>query len=167
MTIKVLDIKYLDKILDLQELIIDYLGNKELFVKTDRDSIIEIISGDGIIVGCTDEKDNLIAFGALFIPKLKEENLGYDLNLSYDELIKLGHIEATVVHPNYRGNKLQKIICSNLECLAKDCGCEILCATVSPINIFSLNTFTSLSYSIVTEKIKYGGYNRYILRKDI
>ena len=46
-------------------------------------------------------------------------------------------------------------------------GSKILCATASPYNKFSVNTFISLGYKVKEDKLKYGGLRRYVLAKII
>ena len=92
---------------------------------------------------------------------------GYDLGISDKKLLKVGQIEATLVHEEFRGNKLQKIICKELEKIAVKSGTKILCATASPYNKFSVNTFISLGYKVKEDKLKYGGLRRYVLAKII
>ena len=60
---------------------------------------------------------------------------------------------------------MQRMICNILEQIAIEDNIEIITATVSPFNKYSLNSFISLDYKIVKEKLKYGGLKRYILRK--
>ena len=96
-----------------------------------------------------------------------KSNYGYDIGLDNDDVLKVGQIESTVVKEEYRGNKLQKIICKELEKIALKNGTKILCATASPYNEFSVNTFKSLGYEIKEDKLKYGGLRRYVLAKII
>ena len=96
-----------------------------------------------------------------------KSNYGYDIGLENEELLKVGQIESTVVKEEYRGNKLQKIICKELEKIAVKNGSKILCATASPYNKFSVNTFISLGYKVKEDKLKYGGLRRYVLAKII
>ena len=44
---------------------------------------------------------------------------------------------------------------------------KILCATASPYNEFSVNTFKNLGYEIKKDKLKYGGLRRYVLAKRV
>lgn len=158
--------EHIDKILKLQDDIFNMLEDKSLFAKTQKEEFEDMINKNGELIGIVTEENNLIAFGAMVKPELEEFNLGYDLNFEDEKLVKIAHMESTVVHPNYRGNKLQKIICENLEKVAKDKNCSIFCATVSPNNEFSLNTLLSLNYKIAIEKEKYGGLKRYIVIKE-
>lgn len=163
---KTLYLEDLNKVMKLQDDIHDGIENKEIFAKTEEDEFVDMINNCGEIIGVITENDELIAFGAMVIPGLEEFNLGYDLNFEEEKLMNIAHIESTVVHPNYRGNKFQKILCENLEEVAREQNYSIFCATVSPNNEFSLNTLLSLNYKIAIEKEKYGGLKRYIVIKE-
>lgn len=165
--LKELDLSYLDKIMDLQKIIIDGLENKELYADTEREEFEEYIKENGKIIGYVTEEDELIAMGVYAKKGYDKSNYGYDIGLEDKEILKVAQIESTVVKEEYRGNKLQKIICKELEKVAVENNTEILCATASPYNEFSVNTFRSLGYEIKGDKLKYGGLRRYILVKRI
>ncbi|MDO5780419.1 MAG: GNAT family N-acetyltransferase [Clostridium sp.] len=165
--LKELTISYLDKIMELQKIIIDGLENKELYADTEREEFEEYIKKNGKILGCVTEDDELIAMGVYAKKGYDKSNYGYDIGLDNEELLKVGQIESTVVKEEYRGNKLQKIICEELEKIAVKEDAKILCATASPYNEFSVNTFKSLGYEIKQDKLKYGGLRRYVLAKRV
>lgn len=164
---KALESDYIDKIMELQESVYNGLEDKDLFVKSDKSSFLECIEGKGRIIGCLTEEDELIAIGVYIRYGMDKENYGYDLNISEKELLKVAQIECTIVKEEYRGNRLQKIICNELEIIANSDKMKIISATVSPKNKYSLNTFLSLGYKIEIEKEKYGGFLRYVLSKNI
>lgn len=163
----ILDEGHIDQIVKLQKEIIDGLEIRELYADSGRESFIECIKNHGKIVGCFTKEDGLIAMGVYAVFGYDEENYGYDLGLKGEELLKVGQIESTIVKKEYRGNKLQNIICEIIEEFAKEDGMKVIGATVSPINKYSLNTFINNGYTIEDEKIKYGGYRRYIMKKEI
>lgn len=165
--LKYLDLNYIDKIMELQEIILEGLDDKRLYVATDREGFIDYINGFGKIVGYVTEDDELIAVGAYIQKKYNKANYGYDIDLEGEDLLKVGQIESTLVKEDYRGNRLQKIICEILEEIAKKEGNTVLCATASPYNEFSVNTFKNLGYEIKRDKIKYGGLRRYVLVKEL
>ena len=79
----------------------------------------------------------------------------------------MGQLESTLVSEDYRGNKLQKIMCEILEEIGKKAGMKYICATAAPDNKYSVNTFKKLGYKIMADKLKYGGLRRYVLMKEI
>lgn len=165
--LRILNESHIDQIMKLQKEIIDGLEIRELYADSSKESFEECIKGEGKIVGCFTEEDGLVAMGVYAVYGYDEENYGYDLGLKGEELLKVGQIESTIVKKEYRGNKLQNIICNIIEEFAKEDNMKIIGATVSPINKYSLNTFVNNGYTIEDEKIKYGGYRRYILKKEI
>lgn len=166
--LKLLDVNYIDKIIELQNKIYTDLENKDLFVCSSREEFETAISKKGAILGCISLEDNeLIAIGVYIEYGYNEHNYGYDLKIKGEELLKVGQIEATVVLEKYRGNKLQKIICESLEEISRSSRMNCICATVAPNNQYSLNTFKKLGYKIMEDKLKYGGLRRYILMKNL
>jgi len=79
----------------------------------------------------------------------------------------VANFESTIVHPEYRGNSLQKIIIENLEELAKADNIKCIGVTAAPDNKYSVENIKKLGFEIVKEKIKYGGLKRYVFRKNI
>lgn len=165
--LKELGLSYIDKIMELQEIIMNGLENKEIYADTEREEFEEYIKENGKIIGYVTSDDELIAMGVYAKKGYDKSNYGYDIDLKGEEILKVGQIESTVVREEYRGNKLQKIICEELEDIAKKENTPILCATASPYNEFSVNTFINLGYEIKKDKLKYGGLRRYVLVKEI
>lgn len=165
--LKVLDLSYMDKILNLQNDIYEGLDDKRLYSPSTREEFETYISDLGVAIGFLTENDELIAMGVFIKNGYNEHNYGYDLELKGDDLLKVGQIESTIVREEYRGNRLQKIICETLEEIGRDKKIEIMTATASPYNEFSVNTFKNLNYEIKKDKIKYGGLRRYVFAKNI
>ena len=166
--IKFLSIDYIEKILELDKKIYEGLENKDLYVLSTKDDYLKTLKNIGKVVGCIiPETDELIAMGVYSSYGYDNHNYGYDFNISDEELLKVGQIESTVVDADYRGNGLQMVICGILEDVAKENGNTMISATASPDNKYSVNTFIKLGYEIVADKIKYGGFRRYVLMKKI
>lgn len=164
--IKKLDSSYIDEIMDLQNNIYEGLLNKDFYACSDKEEFENILINNGTILGCLSSKDNkLIAMGVYVEYGYEKHNYGYDIDIQGDSLLKVGQLESTVVSEEFRGNRLQRIICEELESICIGSGKEYICATVAPMNKFSLNTFINLGYKIMVEKQKYGGLNRYVLMK--
>lgn len=124
------------------------------------------LSKGGKILGCY-VTNKLIAYCVLIFPGFDNENLGYDLKLEKDELLKVSHLDSVAVHPDYRGNKLQYQLFSLLEKISIEKGYKHLYSTVSPSNKFSLNNLLELGLKIKIEKEKYDGKTRLILYKAL
>ena len=113
--LKELNISYLDKVMELQKIIIGGRENKELYADTEREEFEEYLKKNGKVIGCITKDDELIAMGVYVKKGYDKSNYGYDIGLDNDDVLKVGQIESTVVKEEYRGNKLQKIICKELE----------------------------------------------------
>jgi len=163
-----LNLSYIDKIMDLQKNIYEGLEDKDFYSCSEKEEFEETINNKGKVVGCISSYDDeLIAIAVYIEYGYEDHNYGYDINIKSEELLKVGQVESTLVKETYRGNGLQKIMCEILEDIGITRGMNYICATVAPKNIYSLNTFKKLGYNIITEKLKYGGLNRYVLMKNL
>ncbi|HCW54413.1 MAG TPA: GNAT family N-acetyltransferase [Clostridium sp.] len=166
-TISTLKEENLNQVVNLQKEVVNRLENKEYFFKTDNSEFRGILTNEeNICLGCFNESNELIAYG-MFIKPTLVDNYGSDINLEKDLLPLVGHIESTIVHPNYRGNSLQKHLIATIEDLIDRNKFPILCATVHPDNKASLKTFLKLGYKVKIEKEKYGGLRRCVVMKSI
>ena len=164
---KVLDLSYIDEIIELQENIINGLEDKQLYAPTTKEEFINYLKAGGKILGYIDEEENLIAMAVYIKKGYEKSNYGYDLDLEGEVLLNVAQVESTVVRSDFRGNGLQKILCKKIEEMAKKDKVKILTSTASPYNKYSVNTFRQLGYEIKKDKIKYGGLRRYVLAKEI
>ena len=154
----------LDDIVELQDFIIDGIMDKQIFARTSKDEFISFFEGNSYLLGLRlEETGKLIALGVYLNNGLLEENYGYDLEYSKEDILKTGQVEITIVHPDFRGNRLQDVLCKKLIEVSKVNGDKYLTATVSPYNEHSLNNFLKLDFKNKKEKFKYGGVLRCIL----
>ena len=164
---KILDLSYIDKIMELQDDIMNGLEDKQLYAPTDKKEFIECIVKSGKIIGCLDENEDLIAMAVYVKKGFSDGNYGYDLDIEGEMLLNVAQVESTVVRSDYRGNGLQKILCEKIEEIAKMEKVKILASTASPYNKYSVSTFEKLGYKIKKDKLKYGGLRRYVLAKEL
>lgn len=101
------------------------------------------------------------------IPGLKEDNLGYDVGLSKEQLLQVAHMDSVAILPPFRGQKLQYRLMQKAEQDLKQKGIHYLLCTVHPDNCYSRNNVLRQGYHVVTQKEKYGGNIRDILMKQI
>lgn len=165
--IKKLDETYMEKIMEFQDEIFEGLDDKQLYSPSKEEEFREFISEKGNILGCLTEDDELVAIGVYCKLGYDDSNYGHDIDLKGEDLLKVGQIESTLVKKEFRGNKLQKILCEMLEEIGVENNTPIMCATASPYNPYSVNTFIDLGYKIAKDKMKYGGLRRYVLVKEI
>lgn len=165
--LKELDLSYINKIMKLQHEIYEGIADKDFYFCSKQEEFESVISEKGRILGCIAAENNeLIAIGVYVQYGFEEQNYGYDIKIQGEDLLKVGQVEAMLVSEKYRGNRLQKIICTQLEKSVKEENIKYICATVAPDNKYSLNTFKELGYKIIVEKLKYGGLKRYVLMKE-
>ena len=164
--------EHLEEILSLQKKVSEDLGDNEIFVEDSREFILnEVLAlGKGVAMGvfvC----DKLVAFRTISLPLPDSEyNLAREVGLSENETDKVAILEATVVHTDFRGNRLQKkMLNHSIELLQKQ-GYRYICATVSPYNYPSLSTVMSFNLTIRDLKIREGIYDgklRFLLVRDL
>jgi len=164
-TVEILDGKSLKKIVELEKNIVENLPSRDLFQDDTDDLILDFLGRRGLAYGVINE-DNLIACSALYFPGEREENLGIDIGLEED-LQTVVHLETIMVHPDYRGNGLQKILAEILIKEAKNRGFKHVLATVSPKNTVSYTNFEKLGFKKITTKIKFGDKLRDIMYMKI
>ncbi|MFR5265280.1 GNAT family N-acetyltransferase [Clostridium sp.] len=163
-----LDKHDLNRFMEFQEKIIQALDNKELYAPTTISEYLDCLEKPHYILGIENLSNNeLIAVGIYLLNGLDEENYGYDLDFPKEDLLKTSQILSTLVSPQFRGNKLQQLICEKFIETALIHGDKYITATVSPINPYSLNTFLALGFKVEKEKLKYGGLRRYVLSKNL
>jgi ribosomal protein S18 acetylase RimI-like enzyme len=163
---------YLDKIMELQDYVTAGLPDTQTFVGDSREFILNEVmaEGKGIAMGVISD-DNLVAFRTISFPfPDSESNLGREWGLPEGELGKVAILEATVVHPDYRGNRLQRKMLSHGIKLIEERGYRYICATVSPFNYPSLSTVMSFGFMIRDIQSRGGVYEgriRFLLGKDL
>ncbi|WP_055070108.1 hypothetical protein [Clostridium massiliamazoniense] len=163
-----LDRNDLNRFMNFQEKIIQALDNKDLYAPITSTEYIEYLEKPHYILGVENlNTKELIAVGIYILKKLDKENYGHDLGFSEEDLLKTSQIESTLVSPQFRGNKLQQLICEEFIEKALNQGDKYITATVSPLNPYSLNSFLALDFKVEKEKLKYGGLRRYILSKKL
>ncbi len=165
-SMKFLDSSHLEEAKELQDIIARNLPDKEIFRLTTIQELKELLEQQKSVIGVHAD-DCLIAYNIISIPGEDEDNFGADIGISSEELAKVAHLKAVVVHPNFRGHGLQrKLARIHLEVL-RDAGYEHVCSTVSPKNCISIENHLANGFVIKGLKVKYGGWLRYIMYKNI
>lgn len=160
---------------EIMQLVADGMEHPEWFVQDDL-TYIQAHMGHmplqkqdaGFILKAVDEAGNTAGFFMVAFPGLTGKNLGHHLELKQKQLLTVAHMDSVVILPEFRGNGLQyKLIQKAEEVLREETDYRIFMATVHPDNTYSLQNVLSLGYEVVAEALKYGGYRRYILKKEI
>jgi GNAT superfamily N-acetyltransferase len=163
--LRFIDESRLPEIMGLQEVISRNLPDKEIF-RLDSEEYFRshFQARCAAIAAFADER--LIAYHFISFPS-DGDNFGMDIGISGEDLRRVAHLETVAVHPDYRGNSLQRIMAGHhLQRLAV-MGYEHICCTISPRNLASLQNGFSAGLAIKGLKIKYGWMTRYIMHMNL
>jgi GNAT superfamily N-acetyltransferase len=164
--LKFLDSSYLEEVKELQEIISQSLPDREIFRLTTVQEFKDLLEQKRSVIGVL-AKDDLIAYNIISFPGEDEENFGADIGIFPEELKKVAHLKAVVVHPDFRGNGLQRRLARVHLDVIRDAGYEHVCSTVSPKNYISVENHFANGFVIRGLKVKYSCLLRYIMYKNI
>ncbi|PES33900.1 N-acetyltransferase [Bacillus thuringiensis] len=166
--VTLLSLEHIEQILSLQNIVVEALEDKSRLQPLSQEEFQYILKGNGVIIGAF-IKNKLIAFRALLVPPIDDEHLGLDIGLPESELHRVIYQEISNVHPNCRGNGMQKILANVImdELQKEDSKYDYVCCTVSPFNIPSLKDKFAQGMEIAVLKEKYGGSLRYVFVKKL
>jgi ribosomal protein S18 acetylase RimI-like enzyme len=165
------EMKFLNKdslreLVGLQNLIGENLSEPEIFKLHNNKDFKNIFQSENSVIG-VETVDGLVAYSIIRIPGLADDNLGRDIELPREEHTEVAHLQATAVHPLFRGNGLQqKMARAHLDELEK-MGYKHVCCTVSPRNPISLANIMSCGFVIKGLIPKFDNWWRYIMYKGI
>lgn len=161
-----LDESALQSIANLQELIAQDLPSPDIFRLHDKDYFKDLLKLDRSIIGVIVD-GCLIAYSLINAPGKSGENLGRDIGLLEEELERVAHLQAAVVHPAFRGNGFQRMMGAAHLKVIEEMGFEHVLCTVSPKNPVSLRNILSNGFVIRGLKPKFEGTWRYIMHKNL
>ncbi|TXR60662.1 GNAT family N-acetyltransferase [Bacillus sp. AR18-7] len=166
--VTLLSLEYIEQILLLQNVVVEALEDKSRLQPLSQEEFQYILEGNGMMIGAFIENE-LIAFRALLVPPIDDEHLGLDIGLPESELHRVIYQEISNVHPNCRGNGMQKILATVImdELQKEDSKYDYVCCTVAPFNIPSLKDKFAQGMEIAALKEKYGGSLRYVFVKEL
>ncbi|MEG7965054.1 GNAT family N-acetyltransferase [Bacillus cereus group sp. Sample30] len=166
--VTLLSLDYIEQILSLQNVVVEALEDKSRLQPLSQEEFQYILEGNGMMIGAFIENE-LIAFRALLVPPIDDEHLGLDIGLPESELHRVIYQEISNVHPNCRGNGIQKILAAVImdELQKEDSKYDYVCCTVAPFNIPSLKDKFAQGMEIAALKEKYGGSMRYVFVKEL
>ncbi|MGN7895146.1 GNAT family N-acetyltransferase [Bacillus sp. 22475] len=166
--VTLLSLEHIEQILSLQNIVVEALEDKSRLQPLSQEEFQYILKGNGMMIGAFIENE-LIAFRALLVPPIDDEHLGLDIGLSESELHRVIYQEISNVHPNCRGNGMQKILANVImdELQKEDSKYDYVCCTVAPFNIPSLKDKFAQGMEIAALKEKYGGSLRYVFVKKL
>lgn len=153
-------------IMELMNLAKELTANKEWYSTDDEAFVRRHIEKEGFILKAIDG-DHLAGFFIARFPKDAEDNLGEYWNLAGDDLHMVAHMESAAVHPDDRGQGIQKRLMADAEEILRQRGYRYLMGTAHPDNVYSVNNFLKLGYEILAKTEKYGGLPRYVFGKKV
>lgn len=171
--IGLLDDSYIGQMLELQDMVMETLDSSDLYKPDSREFLEKSLDNGAVILGAFIE-NKLICHRFINFPREEKRNFGRDLNLPKDELMHVAHFESTLVHPDYRGNRLQGITFDYAIDLMKRLDYYHICTTISPRNYYSLLNILKKGLFIKKIDKKYvraykedGGKLRFVLHKNL
>ncbi|MCU5378234.1 GNAT family N-acetyltransferase [Bacillus cereus] len=166
--VTLLSLENIEQILSLQNVIVEALEDKSRLQPLSLEEFQYILEGNGMMIGAFIDNE-LIAFRALLVPPIDDEHLGLDIGIAESELHRVIYQEISNVHPNSRGNGMQKILATVImdELQKEDSKYDYVCCTVAPFNIPSLKDKFAQGMEIAALKAKYGGSMRYVFVKEL
>ncbi len=166
--VTLLSLEHMEQILSLQNVVVEALEDKGRLQPLSLEEFQYILEGNGMMIGAFIQNE-LIAFRALLVPPIDDEHLGLDIGLPESELHRVIYQEISNVHPNCRGNGMQKILATIImdELQKEDSKYDYVCCTVAPFNIPSLKDKFAQGMEIAALKEKYGGSMRYVFVKEL
>ncbi|MDD2619960.1 MAG: GNAT family N-acetyltransferase [Syntrophomonadaceae bacterium] len=156
----------LAEIIDLQSEVGRNLSDQSLYYPLLPEEAMDMLNNKGFSLGIFNLGNRLIAYAAVRFPGEDPDNLGID-SLEKGELARVAHIEAGLVHPDFRGLGLQKLLYREAINLTRQTGkFRYLYSTVACHNYPALANSLDLGLMIADLKIKYSGHLRYVLFQD-
>ena len=154
----------IDKVVALQERIVDALPDKDLYAASSREEYLVQLEEDVCFLA---ECDGKVAGFSVLVPNDPDNprNYGQYLNYDRDQLAETASLDLTMVDPEFRGRGIQRLFNKLRIGTALEMGAKEGLCTISPDNPYSYRNFLVLNFEIIEQREMYGGRQRYILRK--
>ena len=156
----------LDALLNLQKRCFAALKNKDWLRNNSEENFRVCLQTPNFALGLFSE-EQLIAIAILQICGLDSENLGYQLELSDEQLEKTGNMKLVLIDPAYRKRGWQYRLMQACEEYARQYGLNRLAVTVHPDNSVSVHNIEKSGYVYHSQQSKYGGLNRSLYYKKL
>ena len=152
----------LQAVIDLNETVYAALPDKSILRHNSPEMIASCLNEPNVTLGFW-EGNLLVAIGMLYVPQCIEEDHFHDLGLKGD--YQSANQKLFLVREGFRGLGLQQKLIREVEKIAMARGYNLLCTTVAPNNIFSINNFLKEGYTYAKTEEKYGGLVRNLYYK--
>ncbi len=170
--IKELDSKFITQLYDLQEEVFKEGYNEDLLRHNSLEDFNRIFKYKHTIIGIF-YNNQLVSFGILYISDKNEILSSNELKIlsrlcgEKKEILNVGVVKLIIVKKQFRGKGYQRQILACFEKFALSNNINLLIASVSLLNIYSLNNFQMMGYVKYKMKKLYGGHKRIIFYKFI
>jgi GNAT superfamily N-acetyltransferase len=167
----------LEELLDIQREVCAQLEMAELYFPVSKDEMLEFLRPGGVCYAA-EHGSKLVGFFGILLMGDRPDNMGYELGLEKDEILRVVYYKAVNVLPSYRRMGLQKRLThavfaelgvglQSQSTGGSEGSSRVMCATVSPHNIASLKSFFDCGFWIAGLKSKFNGLQRYLMmRRD-
>ena len=155
----------LPSILGLYDFVVAKMKDPNMLWRYDDQMVAEFLGEDGIVGGVFVE-DRLVAVRVVYFHH--EGDLTNPLMYKEDAYGETAHLALCVVHPDFRGNSLQKKLGVYLLQIAQTLRAfPTMCSVVSPHNYPSMSDKFSLNMVVVKLMPKFKGVWRYIFYRNM
>lgn len=155
-----------ESVIDLMAFVRRAMDHKEWLYLDSPEDVREMMESGKMSLWVAMDGDQIAGSFDLLYPDLESYNYGYTLGFSEEQLQKVINMDTAVVHPDYRGQGLQKRLMQCAEKSLSGEGKRFLICTVHPDNHYSLNNVLSQGYSIQKTTEMYGSV-RHVLCKEV
>ena len=145
----------IDDILELQEETLQALDNPELLRRNTPEMLLSCLNSPNVTLGAW-YKGELAAISVLYYVDSEAEDLTKELVGVEFTGLKSANYKLCIVKNDFRGNSLQYRMGKMLVERAKADGVEILCATASPKNPYSIKNIERMGFVYNKTLQKYG-----------
>lgn len=154
-------------VVTLQDHVYAALTDQELYLPRSAARIRQVLGSSGFVIGAKTVDGVLMGVRMVFFPHGDPDNMGLVLGFSAPDLAQVVHLEASIIHPDYRGHRLQAEMGPyTVERIRQHAQARYMTATVSYKNVPSLKDKFLLGMTI--RAIQYfGPYMRFILASDL
>lgn len=155
-TYRVLTGDDLGEVLKLQDTVYNALADKRWLRKNTEEMLSFCLEEPNYTVGAF-YGGRLAALSVLYVPLPDDTKEMLATSLEGIDITGIRHAnyKLCLVDPEFRGNGLQRILEKKLEAKAKQSGITLMCATVSPDNIYSVHNIERAGYRLNREFEKY------------
>lgn len=155
-----------ERFLSLVQRVREEMTKKEWFYLDAPEDVRSMVANGTMEFWLAVDGETTAAVFSIIIPGMDACNYGYDLGFSNEMLLQVINMDTVAVHPDYRGQGLQRKLMTIAESEILQQGSRILLCTIHPENQYSLQNAQRQGYAIQAKLEKYGSV-RYVLRKDI